>query len=182
MTGVQTCALPISIIGPTKRKKVRTVDFGDTLTTILKKARKEQLKNQMQYGELYHRNYYKEVQDKNRVYYEYYRLENTQDIPADYNEISFVCLRPDGCLETPGTLSIVCRTPAKKLDGFEGFHFHQLRHTYTGNLLSNGAAPKDVQELLGHSDVSTTMNMYAHATREAKRTSARLLDKVAGND
>jgi len=171
-----------TIIGPTKRKKVRTVDFGDTLTAILKKARKEQLKNQMQYGELYHRNYYKEVQDKNRVYYEYYSLEDTQDIPADYNEISFVCLRPDGCLETPSTLSIACRTLAKKLDGFEGFHFHQLRHTYTSNLLSNGAAPKDVQELLGHSDVSTTMNVYAHATREVKRTSARLLDNVAGND
>ncbi len=124
------CFIHKTIIGPTKRKKVRTVDFGDTLTTILKKARKEQLKNQMQYGELYHRNYYKEVQDKNRVYYEYYRLENTQDIPADYNEISFVCLRPDGCLETPSTLSIVCRTLAKKLDGFEGFHFHQLRHPY----------------------------------------------------
>lgn len=136
----------------------------------------------MQYGELYHRNYYKEVQDKNRVYYEYYSLENTQEIPADYSEISFVCLRPDGCLETPSTLGIVCRTLAKKLDGFEGFHFHQLRHTYTSNLLSNGAAPKDVQELLGHSDVSITMNVYAHATREAKRTSARLLDKVAGND
>ena len=53
-------------------------------------------------------------------------------------------------------------------------------HTYTTNLLSHGAAPKDVQELLGHSDVSTTMNIYAHATREAKRTSARLLDKVVG--
>ena len=109
-------------------------------------------------------------------------MGNTEEVPAEYNEISFVCLRTDGCLETPSTLSIVCRTLAKKLDGFEGFHFHQLRHTYTSNLLSNGAAPKDVQELLGHSDVSTTMNVYAHATREAKRTSARLLDKVAGND
>ena len=59
-----------------------------------------------------------------------YSMKNTQDIPADYNEISFVCLRPDGCLETPSTLSIVCRTLAKKLDGFEGFHFHQLRHPY----------------------------------------------------
>lgn len=149
-----------TIIRPTKRKKIRTVDFGDTLTTILKKARKEQLKNQMQYGELYHRNYYKEVHDRNRVYYEYYSLENTQEILADYKEISFVCISPDGCLETPSTLSIVCRTLAKKLDGFEGFHFYQLRHTYTSNLLSNGAAPKDVQELLGHSDAGTTMNVY----------------------
>ena len=56
-----------------------------------------------------------------------------------------------------------------------------LRHTFTSNLLSYGAAPKDVQELLGHADVSTTMNIYAHATREAKRSSARLLDKVAGS-
>ena len=68
-----------NIIGPTKRKKVRIVDFGDTLTEILKAARKEQLKNRMQYGELYHRNYYKEVHVKNRVYYEYYHLDGTQE-------------------------------------------------------------------------------------------------------
>lgn len=74
----------------------------------------------------------------------------------------------------------MCRTVAKKIDGLEGFHFHLLRHTYTSNLLANGATPKDIQELLGHSDVSTTMNVYAHATREAKRSSAKLLDKVAG--
>ena len=117
-----------------------------------------------------------------RVYYEYYHLDGTEEIPADYKEISFVCLRPDGCLELPSTLSIACRSVAKRLDGFENFHFHQLRHTYTSNLLSNGAAPKDVQELLGHSDVSTIMNVYAHSTRKAKRNSARLLDKVAGND
>ena len=77
---------------------------------------------------------------------------------------------------------IMCRTARKKVEGLEDFHFHMLRHTYTSNLLSNGAAPKDVQELLGHADVSNTMNIYAHATREAKRTSARLLDKVVGGE
>ena len=118
------------IIGPTKRKKVRVVDFGDTLVEIFRNARKEQLKNRMQYGELYHTNYYKEVKEKNRVYYEYYCLDRTEEVPTDYKEISFVCLRPDGCLELPTTLGTVCRKVAKTLEGFEGFHFHQLRHPY----------------------------------------------------
>ncbi|MDE6388043.1 MAG: site-specific integrase [Lachnospiraceae bacterium] len=167
-------------IGPTKRKKVRIVDFGNALADILKKARKQQLKNRMQYGELYHRNFYREVTEKNRVHYEYYNLSMTEDAPEDYTEISFVCLREDGCLELPATVETACRTAARKVPELEGFHFHTLRHTYTTNLLSNGAQPKDVQELLGHSDVSTTMNVYAHATREAKRESAKLLDKVVG--
>ena len=167
-------------IGPTKRKKVRVVDFGDTLTEILKTAKKEQHRQRFQYGQLYHRNYYKEVREKNRVHYEYYNLDGTQEVPMDYTEIFFVCLRSDGCLELPSTVETACRSASRKVPELEGFHFHTLRHTYTTNLLLNGAQPKDVQELLGHSDVSTTMNVYAHATREAKQNSARLLDKVAG--
>ena len=159
---------------------MRIVDFGNALADILKKARKQQLKNHMQYGELYHRNFYREVTEKNRVHYEYYSLEMIEDAPKDYTEISFVCLREDGCLELPATVETACRTAARKVPELEGFHFHTLRHTYTTNLLSNGAQPKDVQELLGHSDVSTTMNVYAHATREDKRDSAKLLDKVVG--
>ena len=54
-------------------------------------------------------------------------------------ELTFVCLRPDGCLELPNTLSLVCRSVSNKLDGLDGFHFHRLRHTYTSNLLSNGS-------------------------------------------
>lgn len=128
-------------IGATKRKKIRTVDFCDTLAEILKKARKQQHRERFQCGEMYFRNYYQKVMEKGRTHYDLYSLQSTEEIPDDYEELSF-----------------------------------------TSNLLSNGAAPKDVQELLGHSDVSTTMNVYAHATREAKRTSARLLDKVVGGN
>lgn len=96
-----------------------------------------------------------------------------EEVPEDYKELSFVCLRPDGAYESASTVSIMCRTAQEKVPGLEDFHFHTLRHTFTSNLLSNGAQPKDVQELLGHADVSTTMNIYAHATKEAKRSSAR---------
>lgn len=167
-------------IGPTKRSKIRTVDFCDTLAKILKEAKKEQHLNRMRYGELYSLNYCKEVQEKGRSYYELYTLGMTEEVPEDYKELSFVCLRPDGAYESANTVSIMCRTAQEKVPGLEDFHFHTLRHTFTSNLLSNGAQPKDVQELLGHADVSTTMNIYAHATKEAKRSSARLLDKVVG--
>lgn len=169
-------------IGATKRKKIRTVDFCDTLATLLREAKRQQLLNRIHYGELYSQNYYVEVKEKNRTYYEVYTLQRTEDVPENYNEIALVCLRPDGAYEAPSTVSIMCRTAKKKIPGLGDFHFHTLRHTYTSNLLSHGAAPKDVQELLGHSDVSTTMNIYAHASREAKRTSARLLDAVVGGE
>ena len=167
-------------IGPTKRKKIRTVDFCDTLAAILREAKKEQMLNSIKYGPLYSQNYYRIVKEKNRTYYEVYSLPRTETPPEDYTQVSFVCLRSDGAYEAPATVSSVCRCSRKKIGDMDDFHFHLLRHTYTTNLLSHGAAPKDVQELLGHSDVSTTMNIYAHATREAKRTSARLLDKVVG--
>lgn len=169
-------------IGATKRKKIRTVDFCDTLAQILKKAGKQQHRERFQCGEMYFRNYYQRTEEKGRIHYDLYSLQSTEEIPEDYEEISFVCLRQDGSYEATTTLSTICRLIQKRIEGLENFHFHQLRHTYTSNLLSNGAAPKDVQELLGHSDVSTTMNVYAHATREAKRTSARLLDKVVGGN
>ena len=167
-------------VGTTKRRKIRTVDFCDTLAAILKAAKTEQRKNRLRYGTLYQLNYYTEVKEKDRSYYEVYTLPVSEEAPDGYKEISFVCLRPDGAFESPSTVGLVCWKARKKVKGLEDFHFHMLRHTFTSNLLSNGAAPKDVQELLGHADVSTTMNVYAHATREAKRSSARLLDKVVG--
>lgn len=109
-----------------------------------------------------------------------YHLDRTQEVPDDYKEIFFVCLRSDGSFELPSTVGIACHSARKSVPELEGFHFHTLRHTYTTNLLTNEAQPKDVQELLGHSDVSTTMNVYAHATREAKKKSAKLLDMVVG--
>ena len=115
-------------ISTTKRNKVRTVDFCDTLAAILKAEKVGQHKNRFQYGGLYSLNYYKVVQEKGRSYYEVYTLPRSEVASEDYSEIDFVCLRPDGAIETPSTVSLVCRTVAKKVPGLESFHFHRLRH------------------------------------------------------
>ncbi|WP_375199726.1 tyrosine-type recombinase/integrase [Lysinibacillus sp. RS11] len=45
---------------------------------------------------------------------------------------------------------------------------HGLRHTHCSLLFEAGASLKEVQDRLGHSDIQTTMNIYAHVTKEAK--------------
>lgn len=43
---------------------------------------------------------------------------------------------------------------------------HQIRHDYATSLFRAGLPVKTVQHLLGHSDYSTTMNIYVHFQRE----------------
>ena len=45
---------------------------------------------------------------------------------------------------------------------------HGLRHTHCSLLFEAGASLKEVQDRLGHTDVQTTMNIYAHVTKKAK--------------
>lgn len=167
-------------LGATKRQRIRVVDFCDTLADILKTAKREQEK--IYKRERYYRNYYVRVLEKGRDYYEMRTLPSDVSVPKSYCEIFPVCLRKDGKPEVPDTVAIMCRSVRKHVSGLEKFHFHMLRHTYTSNLLSAGAAPKEVQELLGHLDLNTTMNIYAHAARIEKKNSVSLLDKLPNTD
>ena len=47
--------------------------------------------------------------------------------------------------------------------------FHGLRHTFASTLIENKVDVKTVSALLGHSDISTTLNVYVHPSEDTKR-------------
>ena len=60
-------------------------------------------------------------------------------------------------------------------NGMRRIRFHDLRHSCASLLLANGVSLKHIQEWLGHSDFSTTANIYAHLDYQSKITSAEAI-------
>ncbi len=48
-------------------------------------------------------------------------------------------------------------------------HPHVCRHTYCSNMAKSGMNPKALQYLMGHSDISVTLNTYTHVNLEDAR-------------
>ncbi len=63
-----------------------------------------------------------------------------------------------------------------KKAGLTGVKLHSLRHTYATRLLEAGENLKVVQELLGHSRISVTADIYSHVSPELKRTAVAKLN------
>ena len=59
--------------------------------------------------------------------------------------------------------------------GIRKIGVHALRHSCASLLLANGVPMKQIQEWLGHSDFSTTANVYAHLDYHSKITSAEAI-------
>lgn len=53
--------------------------------------------------------------------------------------------------------------------GLEHFNFHMLRHAFATYCIAGGFDVKTLSEILGHSSVQITLNLYVHSNMQRKR-------------
>lgn len=97
----------------------------------------------------------------------------------DYDE--YICVDAVGELIKPNYVTDHFKVVLKQ-NGLRKIRFHDLRHSCASLLLANGVQMKLIQEWLGHSDISTTSNVYSHVDSESKKLSARAIERALGND
>lgn len=101
----------------------------------------------------------KELQKENlRVFAEYYNKEY----------LGYVYIDEIGELIKPDYISSMFPVLLKK-NGLRHIRFHDTRHSCASLLLRHGISMKEIQAWLGHSDYSTTANLYAHLDVEASK-------------
>ncbi len=68
--------------------------------------------------------------------------------------------------------------PLLRKAGFPDTRFHDLRHTCATLLLTKGVHPKIVQEVLGHSNISITLDTYPHILPTMQKEAARVMEDL----
>lgn len=97
----------------------------------------------------------------------------------NYFKLGFNTLNPTQ-LVFPSAKNTIMQPPkvGKYLDVIVSKHHlkrittHGFRHSHCSILFEAGASIKEVQDRLGHSDIQTTMNIYAHVSKKAKENTA----------
>ncbi len=83
----------------------------------------------------------------------------------------YICVNEIGDLIKPEYVSSTFAAFLEE-NGMRRIRFHDLRHSCASLMLSSGVPMKQIQEWLGHSDFSTTANIYAHLEYSSKISSA----------
>lgn len=106
--------------------------------------------------------------------------QNELRIAGLKNELDLVFIWPDsGRPVDPDYLSrVFIQRTCRKL-GIENLRLHDLRHSFATLLLNRKVHPKVVQEILGHSSISLTLDTYSHVLPSMKEDVADILNNEA---
>lgn len=136
-------------LGPTKNKKERTLAMPENFMKELRD--------------------YAKIVKKKRIYFgsEWRGIEG----------MNLIFCNDDGYPHYGGLLPQVFKKILRK-HKLREIRFHDLRHSHASLLLSKNVNIKVIQERLGHSSITITMDTYSHLTEEDERTVANLLNVI----
>ncbi|AWK50473.1 site-specific integrase [Clostridium beijerinckii] len=140
---------------PKTVNSVRRVSIPSALSEQLKQYRLKQLEKKFKLANLY--------TDNNLVFCTSY---------GKYLDSSSVRKRMNKIIDNINT----AETDKTKI--INNRKFHDLRHTYATRLFELGEVPKTVQKLLGHSDISITLDIYTHVLEDMKIMAASKLNDL----
>ncbi|MFW6265044.1 MAG: tyrosine-type recombinase/integrase [Bacillota bacterium] len=124
----------------------RTIKLSDKLIPVLKEHKKRHMEYRLEFG------------------------------PDYYTEKDFVFSRPDGECYYPNYLNQKFNKYLDRLGLNKKYNLHTLRHTFATISLQTGVDAKIVQEMLGHSTITTTRDIYSHVDLDMQK---KALDKMS---
>lgn len=156
---------------PPKYGSTRKIKLDNFTFEKIKHIRQKHLKSKLYYGEFYKQ---LKINSKNQL--------NTQN----GNSINLLSTRDDGSYIQPRIMQNVGRVVHYQLyndkdyiskEEFEKYDFHSLRHKHATMLSENGANIKDIQKRLGHKNIETTLQTYAHDTDKMQENTANIVNE-----
>lgn len=129
---------------------IRTISIDKITLKILDEWKKEQAVEMLKYG-------FNTIKP-NQLIFSKYSTNEPLNLSAPYNRLL--------------NYTKNCNLPMIPIHGF--------RHTHCSLLFDAGVSIKDVMNRLGHSDIQTTMNIYAHVTDEQEKESAEMFARFVG--
>ena len=91
----------------------------------------------------------------------------------------YVCTDALGRLYDPDYITNHFKVILRK-NKLRNIRFHELRHSCASLLLAKGIPMKMIQDWLGHSDMSTTANIYSHIDSTSKKETAQAIGELLG--
>lgn len=106
------------------------------------------------------------------------RQEAERKAAANWTESGMVFTSRIGTPLSPESLTEHFKALLEKAGLPKTVRFHDLRHTCATLMIKQGIHPRVVMEILGHSQISTTMNTYGHVLPEVQREAINVLDEL----
>lgn len=102
---------------------------------------------------------------------------NKEKMGVLFTDSNLVICQENGKPYHPDSMTTKWRRFVKD-NNLKQIRFHDLRHTNATTMIESGVDVKTVQTRLGHSDISTTLNIYTHRTKAMDTNAAQKIDDV----